>query len=266
MTYVDPVSLSWHLVLLDQLAQTSPSSASVKEKIDALKTMIKEHDQHAKAKSDYLLDPLKHPKNEIGFIPLGRAKGFCPKVIRCPIKEGLKGQIESRARSTRYKGTSLDSNGEGYSEETCEDLNPKSVDNFEEMSQKFLEEFSQQKRYSRDPTDIHELAKKLNDKISKTVDEMFERLGHLSKVGRQQGRPRSVGTCAPYSRRETFAPLIKTPKEIIAMESVNFPPPPPLIGTSEKQNVNKFCDYHGDKGNNTNDCYHLKKQIEDNVA
>ncbi|GJZ85625.1 reverse transcriptase domain-containing protein, partial [Tanacetum coccineum] len=100
-----------------------------------------------------------------------------------------------------------------------DDLDPKSVDSFEELSQKFLEEFSQQKRYAKDPTEIHgikrrqneglqafmdrfksetshikgvppvlrisafmhghghpELAKKLNDKIPKTVDEMFERV------------------------------------------------------------------------------------------
>nr|GFC45313.1 reverse transcriptase domain-containing protein [Tanacetum cinerariifolium] len=100
-----------------------------------------------------------------------------------------------------------------------DDLNPKRVDNFEELSQKFLEEFSQQKRYAKDPTEIHgikrrqnkglqafmdwfkseslhikevppvlrisafmhghghpKLAKKLNDKIPKTVDEMFERV------------------------------------------------------------------------------------------
>ncbi|GKA23071.1 reverse transcriptase domain-containing protein [Tanacetum coccineum] len=100
-----------------------------------------------------------------------------------------------------------------------DDLDPKSVDSFEELSQKFLEEFSQQKRYAKYPTEIHgikrrqneglqafmdrfksksshikgihpvlrisafmhghghpELAKKLNDKIPKTVDEMFERV------------------------------------------------------------------------------------------
>ncbi|GKC41863.1 hypothetical protein Tco_1059585, partial [Tanacetum coccineum] len=100
-----------------------------------------------------------------------------------------------------------------------DDLDPKSVDNFKELSQKFLEEFLQQKRYAKDPTEIcgikrrqneglqafmdrfkseslhikgvplvlrisafmhghghPELAKKLNDKIPKTVDEMFERV------------------------------------------------------------------------------------------
>nr|GEU93407.1 reverse transcriptase domain-containing protein [Tanacetum cinerariifolium]GEU93417.1 reverse transcriptase domain-containing protein [Tanacetum cinerariifolium]GEZ40660.1 reverse transcriptase domain-containing protein [Tanacetum cinerariifolium] len=100
-----------------------------------------------------------------------------------------------------------------------DDLDPKSVDSFKELSQKFLEEFSQQNRYAKDLTEIHgikrrqneglqafmdrfkfesshikgvppvlrnsafmhghghsELAKKLNDKIPKTVDEMFERV------------------------------------------------------------------------------------------
>nr|GEV99027.1 reverse transcriptase domain-containing protein [Tanacetum cinerariifolium] len=100
------------------------------------------------------------------------------------------------------------------------DLDPKSVDSFEELSRKFLDEFSQQKRYAKDPIKIHgikrryneglqafmdrfksesahikgvpsvlrisaymhghghpELAKKLNDKIPKTVDEMLERVG-----------------------------------------------------------------------------------------
>ncbi|GKF21355.1 reverse transcriptase domain-containing protein, partial [Tanacetum coccineum] len=100
-----------------------------------------------------------------------------------------------------------------------DDLDLKSVDSFEELSQKFLEEFSQQKRYAKDPAKIHgikrrpseglqtfmdrfksesshikgvppvlrisafmhghghpELAKKLNDKIPKMVDKMFERV------------------------------------------------------------------------------------------
>ncbi|GJZ64874.1 hypothetical protein Tco_0621570 [Tanacetum coccineum] len=64
-----------------------------------------------------------------------------------------------------------------------------------------------------------ELAKKLNDKIPQTVDEMWER----------KGQGRSMGTCAPYARREGFTPLTKTLKDILAMDNVNFPPPPSMI-------------------------------------
>ncbi|GJW29453.1 reverse transcriptase domain-containing protein [Tanacetum coccineum] len=145
-----------------------------------------------------------------------------------------------------------------------------------------------------------ELAKKLNDKIPKTLDEMFKRVRafirgevatrsaemvrpsqgdkgyiHLAWTGgpekaRNRGGPReaqrNMGVYTPYPRKDTFTLLIKTPKEILAMESVSFPELPPLIGTPEKQNLNKFCYYHGDRGHNTNDCYQLKKQIEEVVA
>ncbi|GKB88372.1 hypothetical protein Tco_0960644 [Tanacetum coccineum] len=47
-----------------------------------------------------------------------------------------------------------------------DDLDPKSVNNFEELSQKFLENFHSKR----------ELSKKLNDKIPKTVDEIFKRV------------------------------------------------------------------------------------------
>ncbi|GKB69242.1 hypothetical protein Tco_0930654 [Tanacetum coccineum] len=75
-----------------------------------------------------------------------------------------------------------------------------------------------------------------------------------------------MGIYTPYPRKDTFTPLIKTSKEILAMESVSFPESPPLIGTLGKQNLNKFLDYHGDRDHNTNDCYQLKKKIEEVLA
>ncbi|GKD48121.1 hypothetical protein Tco_1277097 [Tanacetum coccineum] len=187
------------------------------------------------------------------------------------------------------------------------------MDSFEELSQKFLEESSQQKSSHikgvpsvlRISAFMHghghpKLSKKLNDKIPKTVDEMFERVRAFIKgevvagstemvrpsqgdkgyirlactggpeKARNRGGPRearrNMGVYTSYPRKDTFTPLIKTQKEILDMESVSFPEPPPLIGTPEKQNLNKFCDYHRDRGHNTNDCYQLKKQIEEVVA
>nr|GFA47156.1 reverse transcriptase domain-containing protein [Tanacetum cinerariifolium] len=74
-----------------------------------------------------------------------------------------------------------------------------------------------------------ELAKNINDKIPKTVDEI-------------------MGNCAPYARREGFTPLTKTLKEILAMDNANFPPLPLMVGTPKKQNMNKFCYYHQGRG------------------
>ncbi|GJT60407.1 reverse transcriptase domain-containing protein [Tanacetum coccineum] len=125
----------------------------------------------------------------------------------------------------------------GAAQNWFDDLDPKSVDSFKELSQKFLEEFSQQKRYAKDPTEIHGIKRRQNEGLQDFID-----------------------------RKDTFTPLTKTLKEILTVESVSFPEPPPLIETPEKQNLNKFCDYHGDRGHNTNDCYHLKKQIEEAMA
>ncbi|GJS21268.1 hypothetical protein Tco_0449900 [Tanacetum coccineum] len=90
------------------------------------------------------------------------------------------------------------------------------------------------------------------------------------KRARNRGVPRearrNMGVYTPYPRKDTFTPLTMTLKEILSMESVNFPELSPLIGTPKKQNLNKFCDYHGDRGHNTNDCYQLNKQIEKAVA
>ncbi|GKA78901.1 hypothetical protein Tco_0785438 [Tanacetum coccineum] len=126
-----------------------------------------------------------------------------------------------------------------------------------------------------------ELTKKLNDKIPKTMYKMFKRVrafirgevaagsaemvrpsqgdkgyvrpawSGVPKKSRNKGGPkeaqRNIGVYTPYPRKDTFTPLIKTPKEILAIESVSFPEPPPFIGTPEKQKLRKLCDYHGDR-------------------
>ncbi|GJW38212.1 hypothetical protein Tco_0064057 [Tanacetum coccineum] len=38
-----------------------------------------------------------------------------------------------------------------------------------------------------------------------------------------------------------------------------------MAGALESRNKNKYCDFHRDKGHNTNDCLHLKRQIEEAV-
>ncbi|GKB83927.1 hypothetical protein Tco_0950822 [Tanacetum coccineum] len=61
----------------------------------------------------------------------------------------------------------------------------------------------------------------------------------------------------------TLGSLVSTPKEILATEhQLCLPQPPPLVGVPSKENLNKYCDYHNEKGHSTNDCFHLKKQLE----
>ncbi|GJS13673.1 reverse transcriptase domain-containing protein [Tanacetum coccineum] len=94
-----------------------------------------------------------------------------------------------------------------------------------------------------------ELAKKLNDKILKTVDEMWERVrafirgetaADTTEAIRSPRWEKSVGKASWLEGQngEGFTPLTKTPKEILAMDNVNFPLPPPMVGTLKKRNMN----------------------------
>ncbi|GJR74407.1 reverse transcriptase domain-containing protein [Tanacetum coccineum] len=64
-------------------------------------------------------------------------------------------------------------------------------------------------------------------------------------------------------RPDRFTLLTKTPKEILALEKGKFKTPPPMTTPVEKRNANKFCEFHGEVGHNTDECNHLRKQIED---
>nr|GEU91387.1 hypothetical protein [Tanacetum cinerariifolium] len=141
-------------------------------------------------------------------------------------------------------------------------LDPKSVDGFEELSNKFLEEFSQQKREETVSDTIEVIRTPRREKSAGKASWLENQNGSRNR-GHRRGEWRSMGTYAPYARREGFTPLTKTPKEIFAMDNVNFPPPLLMVGILEKRSMNKFYNYHQDRGHNTNDYYHLKKQIEE---
>ncbi|GJY61212.1 reverse transcriptase domain-containing protein [Tanacetum coccineum] len=168
-------------------------------------------------------------------------------------------------------------------------LPPESIDNY--MRKAFLGNYSQQKKYIKDPVEIHhikqregestkvfmerfkaksmhvsgapecmkvsgfmygitnpDLIKNINDNIPKSVDEMM-----------------SVTTTFLREEQDHFTPLTKTPKEILAMDTVKFKAPPPMTGPAEKWNKNKLCEFHGDKGHSTDECIYLRRQIEEAI-
>nr|GEU53849.1 reverse transcriptase domain-containing protein [Tanacetum cinerariifolium] len=61
----------------------------------------------------------------------------------------------------------------------------------------------------------------------------------------------------------TLDSLVSTPQEILATEhQLRLPQPASLMGVPNKENLNKYCGYHNEKGHSTNDFFHLKKQLE----
>ncbi|GJV41999.1 hypothetical protein Tco_1420439 [Tanacetum coccineum] len=72
--------------------------------------------------------------------------------------------------------------------------------------------------------------------------------------------PRDQGFHHP---KFNLSSLTKLPKEILASEpQLNLQPPKPMQLPPKKENQDKYCDYHGEKGHYTNDCFQLRRQLE----
>ncbi|GJX54630.1 hypothetical protein Tco_0282999 [Tanacetum coccineum] len=130
-------------------------------------------------------------------------------------------------------------------------LLPESIDKYEILRKAFLGNFSQQKKYIKDPVEIHHI--KRNDERDNSLSK-----GEVAAANQSKKKVRPM-------RQDRFAPLIKTPKEILAMETVKFKAPSPMTGPVENRNKNKFCEFHGDKSHSTDECIHLRRQIEEAV-
>ncbi|GJV58805.1 reverse transcriptase domain-containing protein [Tanacetum coccineum] len=131
-----------------------------------------------------------------------------------------------------------------------------------------------------------ELIKRLHDKILKSVDEMWKIITAFLRGEVAAGNKERKNTFSPWKqqdaghrqnfkkggfknqqrpekRQDRFALLTKTPKEILALDKGKFKPPPPMTTPVEKKNASKFCEFHGEVGHTTDECMHLKRQIEE---
>ncbi|GJU87455.1 reverse transcriptase domain-containing protein [Tanacetum coccineum] len=131
-----------------------------------------------------------------------------------------------------------------------------------------------------------ELVKRLHDKIPKSVDEMMRVTttffrGEVAASNRERKKSfpswkqQEAGQKQNFKKgnfrnqqrterkQDRFTLLTKTPKEIMALDKGKFKPPPPMTTPVEKRNASKFCEFHGEVGHTTDECMHLKRQIEE---
>nr|GEV82660.1 hypothetical protein [Tanacetum cinerariifolium] len=163
-----------------------------------------------------------------------------------------------------------------------DELSPKSIDSYKDLKAAFLAYFMQQKKYVKDPVEIHNIKQKDRD----TIEDFIERF--KVETERMKGAPKCMRISrfmhGDQSKRQTsdkrsdfrghsregrgsnrFTPLTRTLKEILAAEAGKFQASPPMVTPVEKISNNKFCDFHNDKGHNMDECMQLKKQIEELV-
>nr|GEU78937.1 retrovirus-related Pol polyprotein from transposon TNT 1-94 [Tanacetum cinerariifolium] len=218
----------------------TPSSTFIKENIDMLRTMIKEHDHQAKAKATskklFYNDSCEEDSESLGKKSMSErlfnesSDTSETQDISRSLRKSQRSLSRSRASSHLRRSERLENiskSKEKYSEgrtksrgkrsEPMEQVRTLTMRKIRKIPIRISAPLTRDLNPPLLPQGslVSKLAKKLNDKITRTTDKIFER--------------------------------------VIAF----------IRGTLEKQNMNNFCDYHEDRGHNTNDCYYLKKQIEE---
>ncbi|GJV89621.1 reverse transcriptase domain-containing protein [Tanacetum coccineum] len=178
-----------------------------------------------------------------------------------------------------------------------DELPPKSIDSYKDLKAAFLAYFMQQKKHVKDPVEIHNIKQKYRETFEEFMERFKVKTGHSRGdddydhgfyTGRNRGRVKKESShpleaAGPVQAAQFLAkirlskptkgwtgikqvhPLNRTPKEIFVAESERFKPPPPMVTPADKRSNNKFCEFHNDKGHNTDECMQLKKQIEELV-
>nr|GFA46334.1 reverse transcriptase domain-containing protein [Tanacetum cinerariifolium] len=182
-----------------------------------------------------------------------------------------------------------------------DDIPPESIDSYDDLKKAFLENYLLQKKYIKDPIEIHNIKQrneesteyfvrryKLESKDVKEAPECMRIFGFVhgitnpelikrlhDKIPKTMDEMMRV-TTSFLRGEEVFgankgrkgSKIVshcsqKTPKEIFALDKEKFKAPPAMTTSVKKQNHAKFYEFHGEVGHNMDECMHLRKQIEE---
>nr|GEY92507.1 myb/SANT-like domain-containing protein [Tanacetum cinerariifolium] len=106
-----------------------------------------------------------------------------PEFQRSWCVEGhVRSGVISSVLAQRYLRTIRQRHSPGAAGNWFDDMDPKSVDSFEELSQKFLEEFSHQTRYAKDLIEIHGIKRRQNEGLQAFMDRFKSKSSHIKEV------------------------------------------------------------------------------------
>nr|GEV80736.1 hypothetical protein [Tanacetum cinerariifolium] len=170
-----------------------------------------------------------------------------------------------------------------------DDLPKESIDSYDDLGKAFLENYLQQKKCIKDPIEIHNIKQRnggIHGRVcEESMDEMMSvtaafLMGEMVASNRERKKSfpswkQEAGQKQNFKRgnfwneqrierkQDRFTLLTKTPREILALDKGKFKPSSPMTTPVEKRNAIKFCEFHGEVGHTTDECMHLKRQIEE---
>ncbi|GJV78683.1 reverse transcriptase domain-containing protein [Tanacetum coccineum] len=179
------------------------------------------------------------------------------------------------------------------------DLSHESIDSYDDLKKVFLKNYLQQKKYIKDPIELHNIKQqdgesmedfvrryKLESRDVKGAPECIRISGFVhgitnpelikclhDKIPKTLDEMIRVTTsflrgevaASNHERKKPFPPW----KQHDGNQKQNFKKggkfkaPPPMTTPVEKWNHAEFCEFHGEVGHNTDECMHLKKQIKE---
>ncbi|GJX66619.1 reverse transcriptase domain-containing protein [Tanacetum coccineum] len=144
-------------------------------------------------------------------------------------------------------------------------LPPESIDNYEMLRKAFLWNYLQQKKYIKDPVEIHHI-KQREGESTESFMERFKAKNEMMSITTAFLR----GEVAAVNQSKKKAPPAwkhheNDTKRDPGNRYGKIQGTATHAGPAENQNKNKFCEFHGDKGHSTDECIHLRRQIEEAV-
>nr|GEY06844.1 hypothetical protein [Tanacetum cinerariifolium] len=233
-------------------------------------------------------------------VPVREERNHSQKV---KIAEGDTGDQDQKNRSqTLKKKTYLNHSGKGgtlgnatwchmfkstltgSARVSFDDLSLESVDSYGYLKKAFLANYLKQKKCIKYPVEIHHIIQSEGESIKDFIQRVTIAFLKGEVAGFNQARKKALSAWKQQEarrkqnfdikgdfknqqrserRHDKFTLLTKSPKEILALDKGKFKTPPPMTTHIEKRNNNNFCEFHGEVRHNTDECMHLKRQIEE---
>ncbi|GJY08366.1 reverse transcriptase domain-containing protein [Tanacetum coccineum] len=158
----------------------------------------------------------------------------------------------------------------------------RSIDGFEELRKAFRLNFTQRKKYAKNPVELARVKQRQGESTSAYVErykdecihvkacpEILKISGFMNGINNPELIKRRSRRCGQQKRllklQVTGAAqeIIHDTEEILATEGANFPKPPPMRTPKEQRDGNGYCEYYRQKRHTTTkECVQLRQLID----